>query len=307
MAEQQVPQQNPAQSAEFALWELMPQRRPLPLRFLSLARRKPLGAISLAIIVFLAFVAIFADVIQTHDPIRTNTRERLLRPGAEHWFGTDQFGRDIFSRIVQGTRISLTVGSLATLLGTFGGSLIGMVSGYFGGRIDMVIQRFMDGVMAFPFLVLLMVLALILGATVTNLIWVLAIAIIPSANRIVRGATLSVKENTYIEAARTIGAGPLRILTFYILPNVAANIIVIASITLGVAILAESGLSFLGLGVKPPTPTWGNMLASDARRYLEQAPYLAWFPGMAITITVLAFNLLGDTLRDILDPRLRGT
>jgi ABC-type dipeptide/oligopeptide/nickel transport system permease subunit len=275
-------------------------------RLLTLIRHKPLGAISAFVICLLVLVAIFANQIAPYDPTATHPRDKLLGPSATYRLGTDDLGRDVFSRIVVGARTSLWAGIAATMFGTLLGSLIGMVSGYAGGALDMLIQRIMDSLQVLPLIVLLLVVVVALGPSLLNIIWALSIGILPAAGRIVRGATLVTKSESYVESARIVGAGPVRILIRHILPNVMAPIIVIASITIGGAILAEASRSFLGLGVPPPNPSWGGMLAASGRRYFERAPSLALFPGLAITITVLAFNLLGDTLRDLFDPRLRN-
>lgn len=276
---------------------------------LRFALRRPLGAISVVVILTLIVVAIFAPVLAPEDPISTNPREKLLGPGDSGYvLGTDEFGRDVLSRIIYGARPSLTAGILATVFGTLLGAAIGLVSGYAGGKVDMLIQRLMDSIMALPGLILLLAVVNVLGKpSLVNIVWALCIFITPSAARVVRGAVLGIKELQFVEGARALGALPLRVVAQHILPNVMAPIIIIASVTVGNAILIEAALSFLGLGVPPPNPTWGNMLAAGGRRWFEQQPSLALIPGLAITITVLAFNLLGDTLRDMLDPRLRGT
>lgn len=273
----------------------------------TLAKRKPLGAVSLLFIILLTVVAIFRAQIATADPLSTAPIDRLQGPSADHLFGTDELGRDVFSRMVYGTRTALIAGLLATLAGVSAGSAIGLVSGYSGGWIDTGLQRFMDAVLAIPGLILLLALVSILRPSLFNIVWALAIFITPSTSRIVRGAVLSTKENLYIEAARTLGANHLRVMFRHILPNVMAPIIVIASVTVGNAILVEASLSFLGLGVPPPNPTWGSMLAVNGRRFIEQQPWLGVFPGLAIALTVLSANFFGDALRDVLDPRLRGS
>jgi peptide/nickel transport system permease protein len=275
-------------------------------RVLLMARRKPLGAVSFVIIAVLVITAVFAPLIAPYDPTLTNPRIKLQGSSRAHLFGTDNLGRDVFSQIVYGARTSLWAGVTATIFGTILGSLIGMASGYAGGRVDMVIQRCMDALQALPLIVLLLVVVVAVGPSLWNIIWALSIGILPAAGRIIRGNALSVKTEAYIEAARVVGCQPFRILFRHVLPNVSAYILVIASVTIGGAILAEAGLSFLGLGVPPPTPSWGGMLTNSGRRFFETQPSLALYPGLAITITVLAFNLLGDTLRDVLDPRLRG-
>jgi peptide/nickel transport system permease protein len=285
---------------------VMQRRRSALSRALLLARRKPLGAVSAVMILVVVVTAVFAPLIAPFDPTDTHPRDKLQGPSTKYRLGTDDLGRDVFSRIVHGARTSLWAGVTATIFGTLLGSFIGMFSGYAGGRTDMVVQRIMDSLQVLPLIVLLLVVVVALGPSLWNIVWALSIGILPAAGRIVRGATLSVKSEQYVEAARLVGAGPGRILIRHVLPNVTAPIIVVASVTVGGAILAEASLSFLGLGVPPPTPSWGGMLASSGRRFFESTPTLAIFPGAAITLTVLAFNLLGDTLRDVLDPRLRG-
>lgn len=232
---------------------------------------------------------------------------RLIGPSPDHLLGTDQFGRDILSRILFGAQISLYVGVFATLLGVGVGTLIGVVSGYLSGSVDSVAQRVMDILQAFPLLVLAIALVVALGPSVNNVVIALGIALIPSSNRVIRSAVLSLREQMFVEAARAMGAAAPRVMFWHILPNVLAPAIILVSIDLGLAILVESSLSFLGLGPRPPTPTWGAMLGIDARTHLARQPWLAIAPGTAITLAVLGFNLLGDGLRDELDPRLRGT
>ena len=266
----------------------------------------PVGGVSSAVILILVVTAIFAPWIATDDPISIS-RDTFVGPGVDHFFGTDDLGRDMFSRIVHGSRISLQVGLLAVLMGTMSGAFIGLVSGFFGGWVDIIIQRFIDAILAFPGIVLAMALVSVLGTSTTNALLAIAIVIIPFQSRVIRGAVLSVKQNVYIEAATTIGATPMRVVFRHVLPNVVAPILILISSSLGNAILIEAGLSFLGLSTQPPEPSWGLMLSGTGRRYMEQAPWLAIFPGLAISITVLSFNLLGDVVRDVLDPRLRGS
>ncbi len=273
----------------------------------SFLRRKPLGSFGLLLVALLVFTAVFADLLATHDPETTAVRDRLLGPGPVYYLGTDHFGRDTWSRIVYGSRTSLYVGIFAVAFGTLIGSSLGLISGYFGGTVDALVQRLMDMLLAFPLLILAMTIVAALGPAVTNVVVALAIVITPSTNRVVRGTVLSVKENQYVEAARTVGCRSGRIILLHILPNVAAPIVVLASITLGLAILTEASLSFLGLGPPPPTPTWGGMLSGEGRDYFERQPWLAIWPGVAISLAVLGFNLFGDALRDVLDPRLRGS
>jgi len=268
-------------------------------------KRKPLGAASALLIAVLVLTAIFADVLSPYDPLETHPEIRLQAPSRDHLFGTDDIGRDVFSRIVQGTRISLWVGLLAVGIGTAAGMIVGLASGYWEGRLDLALQRVMDAIQAIPGLVLALAIVSVLKPNTTNAMLAIAVVIIPGNSRIVRGAVLSAKQNRYVEAAQAMGCRHPRIILSHILPNVTAPILVIASIWLGNAILIEASLSFLGLGTQPPTPSWGLMLSSTGRAFMEQAPWLAIFPGLAISLAVLGFNLFGDTLRDAWDPKLR--
>jgi peptide/nickel transport system permease protein len=268
-------------------------------------RRKPLGLASAAVLLTLVFTAIFADVLAPYDPLATQPEIRLAPPSRAHLFGTDDIGRDVFSRIIHGARISLWVGLLAVGIGTFAGMIIGLACGYWEGRFDIIVQRVMDSIQAIPGLMLALAIVSVLKPSTTNAMLAIAMVIIPGNSRIVRGAVLSAKQNPYVEAAHALGSRHPRILTTHILPNVTAPILIIASIWLGNAILIEATLSFLGLGTQPPTPSWGLMLSSTGRAFMEQAPWLAIFPGLAISIAVLGFNLFGDTLRDAWDPKLR--
>ena len=275
------------------------------------ARSKPMGAAGLVFVVLIVLAAIFAPVVSPYDPYASNLNEnglpvRLEGPGASFPLGTDALGRDVLSRIIYGARISLIVGLGAVALGTLFGALVGLVSGYFVGKVDQVLQRVVDTLMAIPAIVLALAVITMLEPGLFNIILVIAIVIAPGTSRVVRGTVLAIKENVYIEAARSIGAGGTRIVFRHILPNVVAPIIVIASIWVGNAIVIEAALSYLGLGTPPPTPTWGGMLALEGRRHLENAPWLALAPGAAISIAVLSVNMLGDALRDVLDPRLRN-
>ncbi len=268
------------------------------------ARQKRLGALGALIIITLLVVGALAPWIAPYGP-NESSNEFYQGPSAIYPFGTDHLGRDMLSRIIAGARISLQVSILAVLLGTGGGALIGLISGYFGGWVDMVCQRGVDILLALPGILLALTIAAALGASLQNVILAIGISIIPGAARIVRSAVLSSKENQYVEAATEIGAGPVRIMRGHILPNVMAPIIVIASISLGSAILSEASLSYLGLGVPLNVPSWGSMLSGSALRYMIRAPWMAIFPGLALTLVVLGVNMFGDALRDILDPRLR--
>jgi peptide/nickel transport system permease protein len=269
-------------------------------------RRKPLGIASAALIAVLVLTAIFADVLAPYDPLATQPEIRLAAPSWAHPFGTDDIGRDVLSRIIYGARISLWVGLLAVGIGTVAGMIIGLVCGYCEGRTDLVLQRVMDAVQAIPGLILALAIVSILTPSTTNAMVAIAVVIIPGNSRIVRGAVLSAKQNRYVEAAQALGCRHLHIIAIHILPNVTAPILIIASIWLGNAILIEASLSFLGLGTQPPTPSWGLMLSSTGRAFMEQAPWLAIFPGLAISLAVLGFNIFGDTLRDAWDPKLRN-
>jgi ABC-type dipeptide/oligopeptide/nickel transport system permease subunit len=281
-------------------------------RLWDLACRKPLGAVSAAILTVLVVVAALAPWLAPYDPYKLNVDARGLpirmqAPNATFPLGTDPLGRDVLSRIVYGSRISLLVGFASVLIGTVLGTVIGLASGYLEGPVDTVLQRGVDTLMSVPGIVLALAVVSVLGQSLTNVIVVIGLVIAPGASRVIRGAVLVVKQNTFVDAAHAAGASPWRIIVCHILPNVLAPILVIATVWLGNAIVIESALSFLGLGTPPPIPTWGGMLSGEGRRNLETAPYLAIFPGLAISIVVLAFNMFGDALRDLLDPRLRAT
>lgn len=288
------------------------------MRVLHLARRKPLSAFGAVVILLLVLTAVFADVVAPYDPIKINSGQSLKSPGSlarvladgtqppPFVLGTDDKGRDVLSRIIHGSRISLWVGFLSVGIGTLGGTVVGLISGFLGGKPDLIIQRFVDALQAMPGLLFAMAIVSVLGPSTTNTFIAIGVIIIPGASRIVRGATMSVRSNMYIEAARAMGATQTRLLLQHVLPNVMAPIIVIASVAVGSAILTESSLAFLGLGTPLPAPSWGNMLSGTGRVRLEQQPWLAFFPGMAISIVVFSFNMLGDGIRDVLDPRLRG-
>ncbi len=257
------------------------------------------------IILALILAAVLADIIAPYDPLTVAESERLQPPSWTHPMGTDNLGRDILSRIIHGSRISLWVGFLSVLIATGVGVIVGTVSAYAGGTTDLVVQRFIDAVQSIPGLILALVMAVVLGPSTTTAVVAIAIVNIPSQARVVRSAVLSVAEEAYIDAARAVGCSNPRIMQLHILPNIVAPVIVLASVLFGNAIIIEAALSFLGLGTPPPAPSWGGMLSGAGRQFMEQVPTLALFPGLAISIAVLAFNLFGDMLRDILDPRLR--
>ena len=278
---------------------------------LDVARRKPLGTAGAVVTLLLILSAVLAPLIAPFDPYDFNLTDQGLplrqqAPNGEFLFGTDALGRDVLSRIIYGARVSLMVGFLSVALGTTVGTAIGLASGFWGGKVDQVLQRIVDTFMAFPGIVLALAVIAVLGQSLMNIILVIAIVIAPGTSRVIRGAVLAVKENIYVEAARSIGASDLRISIRHVLPNVFAPVIIIATAWVGNAIVIEAALSFLGMGTPPPTPTWGGMLAGEGQRNLENAPWLAIFPGLAISIVVLSFNMLGDALRDVLDPRLRS-
>ena len=270
-------------------------------------KRKPLGAVSAIVIAALVFTALAADYLAPYDPLAPQPEIRLSAPSWAHPFGTDDIGRDVLSRIIYGARISLWVGLLAVGIGTVAGMIIGLACGYWEGQVDMALQRVMDAIQAIPGLMLALAIVSVLKPSTTNAMLAIAVVIIPGNSRIVRGAVLSAKQNKYVEAAEALGCRNLHILVTHILPNVTAPILIVASIWFGNAILIEATLSFLGLGTQPPTPSWGLMLSSTGRAFMEQAPWLAVVPGLAISLAVLGFNLFGDTLRDAWDPKLRGS
>ena len=270
-------------------------------------RRKPLGAFGGLIVVGLVAMAVLAPWIAHYTYDETLRGARMKAPGAQFWLGTDNLGRDIWSRVVYGARVSVTVGFGAVLIAQALGAAIGITSGYFGGKYDMAVQRVVDAWQSFPFLVVILSIMAVLGPGLLNVVVALGVIGAANASRVIRGTTLSVVENVYIESARALGCGHMRIMLRHILPNVAGTIIVLATIGLGAFILAESALSFLGFGVPPPYPSWGGMLSGAGRSFFVQAPWMAIYPGLAISLAVFGFNMLGDALRDVLDPRLRGT
>jgi peptide/nickel transport system permease protein len=268
-------------------------------------RRYPLGAIGAVIMALFVATALFADQISTFDPFTTNARVSLARPGGEHVLGADFMGRDVFARIVYGARISLAVGVGATALGCIIGVTIGLMSGFFGGWFDLLVQRLMDIMQSLPLLVMALVMAASLGPSLSNTIIAIAIPLVPNVARIIRSNTLSLREMPFVEAARAIGMSETRIAIVHVLPNTLAPLIVLATAQLGSAILVESALAFLGLGVPEPHPSWGRMLSESAAEYVRTAPWLVIFPGVAISAVVFGTNLFGDALRDLLDPRQR--
>ncbi len=268
-------------------------------------RYNKVASLWIVILAAIWLIALFAPLVATHEPLKQSA-DLLQPPSTSHWMGTDEFGRDLFSRIVYGGRISLSVGIIAVTIAVLVGSTLGLMSGYVGGLIDTAIMRFIDGLMAFPSIILAILIMAVLGPSLVNLMIAVGISAVPWYARTVRGSTLQVKQTQYVESSQAVGAGMLRIMWRHILPNVAAPIIVLGTLGMATSILAIAGLSFLGLGARPPSPEWGAMLSS-ARTYMGRAGWYATFPGLAIMISVLAMNIIGDALRDILDPRLRGS
>jgi len=268
-------------------------------------RTKPLGAAGAVIILGMLALALFAQPLAPYDPYIGDYGQQFARPSAEHWFGTDEFGRDVLSRIMYGARIALFVGFAASLIGCTIGALLGVVSAFWGGTVDLLLERLMDILLAFPQLILALAIASILGPAVPNVVIAISIPVIPRVARVVRAAAMSVKENVYVEAVQALGATRRRVILQHIIPNVAAPYIIMLTAQLGAAILAEAALSYLGLGAAEPTPSWGLMLSGSAPSYAEKAPWIGLFPGIAISLGVFGFNLFGDSLRDALDPKLR--
>ena len=291
----------------------VPETLPRPLRLpralaliLRFCRRKPLGAIGAVIVVALIFMAFFADRIAPYSYDESVRGARMKAPSAQFWMGTDNLGRDIWSRVLYGARISVTIGFATVTLATLLAAAIGVSSAYVGGAYDIVVQRVVDAWMSFPPLVIVLSLLAALGPGLLNLILALSILGAAGTSRVIRGTALSTMQNPYVEAARALGAGHARVILRHVLPNVMATIIILATIGLGTVILAESALSFLGFGVPPPYPSWGGMLSGSGRSFMYHAPWMALFPGAAISLAVFGFNMFGDALRDLLDPRLRG-
>lgn len=291
----------PRSAAAPGVWRGAGRLRPV-VRF---ALRKPLGAAGAVLLLVIVLVAVFAPAIAPFDPAQNLLGQRLQPPSAAHPFGTDAQSRDLFSRIVHGARLSLTVGIASVLLGTVAGAALGVISGYLGGWVDLLLQRGVDVMLALPNLILAIAIVSMTGQSVPNVVIALAVAQAPRVCLVVRGVTLSLRAQPFVEAARTLGASDTRIMLRHLLPNVAAPVIVLVTAGLGGAIVAETSLSFLGLGAPVTTPSWGEMLSNQARRFMTVAPWLGIFPGLAITAVVLSVNLLGDALRDLLDPRLR--
>ena len=268
-------------------------------------RRRPLGAVGAMVVVLMLAVAVTAGLIAPYNPVRVDFGAMLSRPSAAHWLGTDAFGRDVLSRLIYGSRTALLVGFGAAVVGATAGAVLGVGSAYFGGRVDLYLQRLMDIFIAFPLIILALAMVAILGNSLPNLITAITIPMIPRCALVIRSSALAIREMPYVDAARAAGFGHARIILRHMLPNVMAPYLIMLTAFLGQAILLEASLSFLGLGVQEPTAAWGLMLRGAAVEFAEAAPWMAIFPGLAISLAVFAFNLFGDSLRDALDPKLR--
>lgn len=272
------------------------------LRFI---RQRPLGAVGAAIIGIMIVAAVLAGFVAPYDPLATNYARMLQAPSSFHWFGTDSFGRDVFTRIIYGSRTALWIGFASSFLGATLGALIGVASAYCGGKTDLVLQRFMDLLLSFPLIILALVVVSLLGSGMTNVIFAITVPMVPRCALVVRSSALALREMPFVEAARALGFGPVHIILRHMLPNVMAPFLIMLTAFLGQAILLEASLSFLGLGVSEPQAAWGLMLRGAAVEFAERAPWMAIYPGIAISLAVFAFNLFGDSLRDALDPKLR--
>jgi peptide/nickel transport system permease protein len=272
-----------------------------------LFREKPLGAAGGVIFVLFLLCGLFADVLAPYGMNQISPRNRLLAPSLAHLFGTDNLGRDMLSRCLYGAQISVIIAFTTATLATIVSIVIGILTGYLGGKFDLIVQRFVDAWMSFPDLIILLVVVSVLGPGLPQIIFTLGLLLGIAGSRIIRSAVVSVRENMYVHAAQSIGASTGRILWRHILPNIMPPIIVLFTTRVGTVILAESSLSFLGLGVPPPTPTWGGMLSGSGRTFMFQGPWLALAPGLCLTVVVYATNVFGDALRDLLDPRMRGS
>ena len=283
------------------------QRSPFIGGVIRLFREKPLGAIGAVIVLVFLVCGVFADWLAPFGINQISPVNRLKPPSGRFWFGTDHLGRDMFSRILYGARLSVIIGLSGATLATFISLTLGVVSGYFGGKIDMIVQRLVDAWMSFPELIILIVVVSVVGPGMFQVIGILGLTFGIGGSRIIRGAVVSVRENMYIHATQSMGASTTRVLLRHILPNIMAPVLVLFSTRVGAVILVESGLSFLGFGVPPPAPTWGGMLSGTGRTYMYMAPWLALAPGLCLTLVVYGINVLGDALRDLLDPRMRGS
>jgi len=272
---------------------------------LGFCRRQPLGTFGLAIVIVTAIAGLSAEWIAPYNPTANDFEAMTEAPSWAHWLGTDQFGRDLLSRIIYGARTALIIGFISAFVGGFAGLVLGVGSAYFGGKIDLILQRVMDVLMAFPLIIMALAVVAIFGTGVQNVIAAITVPLIPRCARVVRASALSIREVPYIDAARTSGFSHTRIILRHMMPNVVAPFLIMLTAFVGQAILAEASLSYLGLGVQEPTPAWGLMLQGGAEEYASTAPWIAIFPGLAIALTVFGFSLFGDALRDAIDPKLR--
>jgi peptide/nickel transport system permease protein len=270
------------------------------------ARQQPLGAVSAVGVVFMIFIAVFASQLAPYDPVDTHYDAMTMAPSAEYWLGTDQLGRDLLSRVIFGARTALFIGFTSAIVGATLGLVLGVASAYFSGWVDLLLQRVMDVFLAFPLIIMALVVVAVFGTGPENVIIAITIPFIPRCARVVRSSALAIREMPYVDAARALGYSHLRIILRHMVPNCMASYLIMLTTFLGQAILLEATLSYLGLGVQEPTPAWGLMLQGGAEEYAESALWIAIFPGLAITLAVFAFNLFGDAIRDTLDPKLRS-
>jgi peptide/nickel transport system permease protein len=289
-----------------AQFETLADKRPIGWVVLDLMRRKPLGAAGGIIVIVMMLMALFAEILTSYDPVANSFADMSQAPSWQHLLGTDQFGRDLFSRIVYGARTALLVSFSSSIIGATIGLVLGVGSAYFGGRVDLIFQRIMDVFLAFPLIIMALAMVSIFGTGAQNVIIAITIPFIPRCARVVRSSALAIREVPYIDAARANGFSHVRIILRHMVPNVMAPFLIMITSFVGQAMLLEASLSYLGLGVQEPTPAWGLMLQGGAEEYALSAPWMAIFPGLAITLGVIGFNLFGDAVRDVLDPRLRS-
>ena len=285
--------------------ELLFLRKPFLVRAGNLALRQPLGVAGALLVISIVFLAVFAEQLAPHDSELIDFSAMLTGPNEVYWLGTDQFGRDLWTRLIYGARTALFIGFICAFVGATSGLVLGVASAYFGGNIDLIIQRIIDVFMAFPLIIMALALVAVFGNELEYVILAITLPFIPDSARIVRSSALQIREVPYVDAARAMGFGHTRIILRHMLPNVMAPYLIILTSNIGQAILLEASLSYLGLGVQEPTPSWGLMLQGGAEEYAESAPWVAVFPGLAIAVAVFGFNLFGDAIRDVLDPRLR--
>jgi len=291
-------------ASQAVIEEDLAERDPWYVSAWTLMRKQPLGAVGLLIVILMIIMAVGADYIAPYEPEVNDYSAMEQSPSWAHWLGTDQFGRDILSRIIYGSRTALFVGFVAAVIGAFAGLVLGVASAYFGGIFDLIVQRVMDVIMAFPLIILALAIVSILGGGIQNVIIAIIVPFIPQCARVVRSSALAIREIPYVDAARALGFGHMRIILRHMVPNVMAPFLIMFTSFVGQAILTEATLSFLGMGVQEPTPAWGLMLFG-AEEFIESSPWIIWFPGLAIMLAVFAFNMFGDAVRDVLDPRLR--